>query len=188
MGVAGEKQPGTMAAVIGLSVDAIEEELAKVRSGVVVPANQNTPEQTVISGAVKAVNEACERLKQAGAKRAILLPVSGAFHSPLMQEAADEFSGFLEEVCFTDARVPVVSNVTARPEVSGAIIKGLLVRQLVSPVRWVETITFLEAADCGTCAEAGPQSVLKGLAGKCSTTLKVVPLGTSENIFSLLGR
>lgn len=188
MGAAGEKKPGAMAAIIGMSVDEIGVVLSRVTSGIVVPANQNTPEQTVISGEIDAVNEACELLKQAGAKRAIVLPVSGAFHSPLMQDVADEFKGYLADITFRDPACPVISNVTAQPETSGERLRELLVQQLVSPVRWVETVGFIESAECGTCCEVGPQSVLKGLVGKCCRDLKVVSFGTAENVFSLFGQ
>lgn len=186
MAVAGKNKPGTMAAVIGLSKEQIAEVLKSVSSGIVVPANENTPEQTVISGEIPAVNEACEKLKAAGAKRAMLLPVSGAFHSPLMQSAADEFSAVLDTLSFLSPRCPVITNVTARPESDPNILKSLLVKQLISPVRWVDSIKTLSGLDCGTCIETGPGNVLKGLTKKCSDSLNVVPSDTATNIYSLL--
>ncbi|MBN1604037.1 MAG: ACP S-malonyltransferase [Chitinispirillaceae bacterium] len=186
MAKAGKSSAGAMAAVMGLSKEAISVVLKKVTSGVVVTANENTPEQTVISGEVTAVNEACTLLKEAGAKRAIVLPVSGAFHSPLMQSAADEFSQVLDTLTFSVPRCPVVTNVTAKPETDPQLMKSLLVKQLVSPVRWVDSMQSLVSRDYGTCIEVGPGSVLKGLAKKCQNTLNVISCDTVTNIYSLL--
>jgi [acyl-carrier-protein] S-malonyltransferase len=186
MAKAGKSSAGTMAAVIGLSKDKISEVLKKVSSGVVVTANENTPEQTVISGEVPAVNEACTLLKEAGAKRAMLLPVSGAFHSPLMQSAADEFSQVLDSVTFSTPHCPVITNVTAKPETDPQLMKKLLVKQLVSPVKWVDSMQSLVGQNCGTCIEVGPGSVLKGLGKKCQDTLNVISCDTVTNIYSLL--
>jgi [acyl-carrier-protein] S-malonyltransferase len=185
MAKAGQKRPGTMAAVIGLTVEQIRAALAQVTDGIVVPANQNSPGQTVISGEVAAVNKACEVLKQAGAKRAILLPVSGAFHSPLMKEAAEEFSAYLAGVSFSVPRCPVVANVTAQPEKDPVQMKKLLIDQLMSPVRWVETMQFLGTAGQASALEVGPGKVLKGLAADCALPINVVSCGTAENVFSL---
>jgi len=167
----GKATPGTMAAVIGMSREKIAEVLATVSSGIVVPANENSPEQTVISGEVPAVTEACEKLKAAGAKRAMLLPVSGAFHSPLMQVAADEFAPFLDTITFSAPRCPVITNVTAKAETDPMLMKSLLVKQLISPVHWVDAMNTLAQLDFGVCLETGPGSVLKGLAKKCSDSL-----------------
>lgn len=186
MAKAGKATAGTMAAVIGLSKEKIAEVLQKVGSGIVVPANENTPEQTVISGEVPAVNEACTLLKAAGAKRAMLLPVSGAFHSPLMQGAADEFSQVLDTITFSKPCCPVITNVTAKPETDPALMKSLLVKQLVSPVRWVDSMQALVGQDYGTCCEVGPGSVVKGLAKKCQDSLNVISCDTVTNIYSLL--
>jgi len=130
--------------------------------------------------------EACELLKQAGAKRAVLLPVSGAFHSPLMQQAADEFRGVLAKVTFRRGRCPVLSNVTARPESDPDRQRELLVEQLVSPVRWVDTVAALRGLEHGRCLEVGPGSVVKGLVKGCAPELAVVPCGTAENVYSVL--
>ncbi len=185
MAAVGKARPGSMAAVIGLSVEKIREVLGTVGSGVVVPANQNTPEQTVISGETAAVNEACELLKQAGAKRAIVLPVSGAFHSPLMQPAADEFAAVLSDVAFAAPRCPVVANVTATPETDGARLRELLVEQLVSPVRWVESVSAIGALEHGACLEVGPGAVIKGLVKACDSGLAVMSCGSAENVYSV---
>ncbi len=185
MAKAGEVTKGTMAAVIGLSREQISEVLAIVTEGVVVPANENSPEQTVISGDVPAVQAACEKLKEAGAKRAILLPVSGAFHSPLMEQAANEFKTFLSEITFNKAQCPVITNVAAQPEEDGETLKELLVKQLLSPVRWVDAMTQVDASGHDTAVEVGPGSVLKGLAKKCQLAMNVVSCGTVDNLYFL---
>ena len=186
MAEAGKNSAGTMAAVIGLTGDALAAALAEVTSGVVVPANENTPEQTVISGEVTAVQEACEKCKAAGAKRAIVLPVSGAFHSPLMQSAADAFAAFLEGITFAAPHCPVISNVSAAAETDPLKIKELLLKQLTSPVKWVDSMTALSTLDHGTCLETGPGTVIKGLVKKCIPALNVIPCDSATNIYSLL--
>lgn len=185
MAEAGKEVKGAMAAIIGLQREKIAEVLKSVK-GIVVPANENSPEQTVISGDAEAVKEACDLLKSSGAKRAVMLPVSGAFHSPLMQGAAEEFSKVLESINFSDARCPVLTNVLAQPETSGNVLKNLLVKQLTSPVKWVDIMKNLEKLDYGVCVEAGPGVVLKGLAKKCSESINVVSSNTATNIYSLL--
>jgi [acyl-carrier-protein] S-malonyltransferase len=187
MAQAGKARPGTMAAVMGMTKEKIAEVLKQV-SGIVVPANENSPEQTVISGEVPAVSEACEKLKAAGAKRAILLPVSGAFHSPLMQAAADEFSKVLANLSFSSPKCPVITNVSAKPESDPSILRQLLVKQLISPVHWVDSIATLSTLDYGICVETGPGSVLKGLVKKCNENINVVPSDTATNIYSLLNQ
>ena len=187
MARAGERNPGAMAAIVGMDRDKIVSVLAQVKSGVVVPANENSPDQTVISGEVAAVNEACELLKEAGAKRAIPLPVSGAFHSPLMQPAAEELAAALEPVNFLAPRCPVIANVTARPEGDPALMKDLLIRQLISPVRWVDSMKTLFECRPSNCAEVGPGAVLKGLMKKCQPEINVVSCDGVNNVYSLLG-
>jgi len=186
MANAGKEAPGTMAAVIGMDKAKIVDVLKTVTSGIIVTANENTPEQTVISGEVAAVNDACEKLKAAGAKRAMILPVSGAFHSPLMQKAADVYSTILDTVTFNAPRCPVILNVSAKVESDASQIKQLVRKQLVSPVRWVESIASLAALDFGTCIEVGPGSVIKGLVKKCNESINVVSCDTATNIYSLL--
>jgi [acyl-carrier-protein] S-malonyltransferase len=186
MARAGADTPGTMAAIMGMPKDKIREVLTQECDGIVVCANENCSDQTVISGEVSAVTAACEKLKAAGAKRAILLTVSGAFHSPLMQKAADEFSSYVAKVTFSAPRCPVISNVTALPETDAGKIGDLLIRQLVSPVRWLDSMIHLSTLDYGVCVEAGPGSVLRNLAKKCSDTLNVVPCDTAENLYSLI--
>jgi [acyl-carrier-protein] S-malonyltransferase len=186
MAQAGKNAPGTMAAIIGLERAKIIDVLSGISSGIVVPANENSPEQTVISGEIAAVNEACEKLKAAGAKRAMVLPVSGAFHSPLMKAAAENFAETLDRAVFSNPRCPVIANVTANAETDGTVLKQLLLKQLMSPVRWVDSMKLLCGLDYGTCLETGPGSVLKGLARKCCDTLNVISCDTATNIYSLL--
>jgi [acyl-carrier-protein] S-malonyltransferase len=186
MAEAGKKTPGTMAAVIGLPKQQIVDALTRGVTGIVVCANENSPDQTVISGEIPAVTQACEVLRKVGAKRAIQLPVSGAFHSPLMAPCAEEFAAFLAQFVFSDPKCPVIANVTAQPETSGAVLKSLLVKQLTSPVRWVDSMASLCATDHGTCIEVGPGNVLSGLARKCDSRLNVVSCGTVENVYSLV--
>jgi len=185
MAEAGKKVEGTMAAIIGLDKETIAEVLDGV-SGTVVPANENAPGQIVISGDVPAVKEACEKLKAAGAKRALPLPVSGAFHSPLMKDAADEFQSVLQSLQFQQPQCPVICNVTGKAENDPQKIKELLIQQLMSPVRWVMTMDTLASVDSGTFLEVGPGNILRGLAKKCNNELNVVPCDSGTNIYSLL--
>lgn len=178
-------RPGTMAAVVGMPKERIAEICAAGAAGVVVCANENSPDQTVISGEIEAVKDACERLKSSGAKRAILLPVAGAFHSPLMKQAADEFSAFIAPYVFKAPRCPVICNVTAQVETMPEKVKELLIRQLISPVRWVESMAALAALDHGVLIETGPGNVLKNLAKKCDDRLNVLPGDTVSNVFSI---
>jgi len=187
MADAGQQNPGAMAAIMGMERDALATILSQVGIGVVVPANENSPDQTVISGEAGAVNEACEKLKEAGAKRAIPLPVSGAFHSPLMQPAAERLAVALESVVFSPPRCPVIANVTAMPEGDPALLKSLLVKQLVSPVRWVDSMKTLANCRPKACAEVGPGAVLKGLVKKCQPEINVVSCDGVNNVYSLLG-
>jgi len=186
MAKVGKETPGAMAAVLGMPVDQIHAVLVKVTSGIVVSANENSPEQNVISGEVAAVSDACEQLKAAGAKRAVPLPVSGAFHSPLMQKAADEFSSFIAAFRFLSPQCPVIANVTAQKETSVEKVKELLIKQLVSPVRWVDCMRTLAASDHGRCLETGPGSVLKNLAKKSFEQLNVLSCDTVENLYSVI--
>jgi [acyl-carrier-protein] S-malonyltransferase len=185
MTAAGAKKPGAMAAVIGMDKGKIAEILQTVAAGIVVTANENTPDQTVISGETAAVKEAGEKLKAGGAKKVVPLPVSGAFHSPLMQEAADAMAQVLLPVQFNAPKCPVIANVTARPETDAGLLKDLLVKQLVSPVRWVESMLAVAACGCGTAVEAGPGSVLRGLARKCHGELNVTGAGSAAEISTL---
>lgn len=188
MASVGRTAPGTMAAVIGMDKSKIVEVLSSVTEGIVVCANENSPDQTVISGEVAAVNAACEKLKAAGAKRVVPLPVSGAFHSPLMQKAADEFGAAVDAVTWQKPACPIIANVTASPQTDATAIKGLLIKQLLSPVRWVDSVAGLKARGPLRCIEVGPGAVLQGLARKIDKDLTVVGCGTAENVFSVIGR
>lgn len=186
MASAGEKAPGTMAAVIGLPKEKIAEVLSSVQEGVVVPANENTTEQTVISGEVSAVEKACDLLKQAGAKRAIVLPVSGAFHSPLMKCITDDFAQTLESVTFRDPVCPIVPNVTAQLETRPDEIKRLLIEQLTAPVRWVDSIRRIKTENHTAALEVGPGAVLQGLVRKIDREINVIPCSSVEKLYSLI--
>jgi [acyl-carrier-protein] S-malonyltransferase len=186
MAEAGRANPGAMAAVLGMVRDRIIDVIGQVKSGVVVAANENAPEQTVISGEAAAVSEACELLKAAGAKRAMPLPVSGAFHSPLMLPAADKLSEALKSVKFSAPRCPVIANVTAKPETDPALLKDLLIKQLVSPVRWVESMNTLAALSPPACAEVGPGAVLRGLAKKCVPEMNILACDSVNNLYFIV--
>ena len=165
-----ELQPGTMAAVIGLPDDTIVKICQDVTAEghVVVAANFNCPGQLVISGSVEGINEACERLKEAGAKRALPLKVGGAFHSPLMQPAKDELAAAIEATVFSAPAVPVYQNVDARPHTDAAEIKQNLIAQLTSSVRWTETVQNMIADGADDFTECGPGKALQGMIGRIS--------------------
>lgn len=158
--------PSTMAAVLGLEDEKVEEACASVADEVVVAANYNCPGQLVISGSVKGVEKACELLKSMGAKRALVLPVGGAFHSPLMEPARVELARAIENCSFHPPRVPVYQNVTALPEPTPGQIKIRLMEQLTAPVRWTQTIRNMWAAGARSFIECGPGNVLQGLVRK----------------------
>ena len=153
---------GTMAAVIGLPNETVEEVCARV-DGLVIPANYNSPGQVVISGEREAVAAACAALKEAGAKRALPLPVSGAFHSPLMEPARVELAAAIEATPFQAPRCPVYQNVSAQAETEPEAIKANLLRQLTSPVRWTQSVEAMLADGAGEFIETGPGAVLQGL-------------------------
>lgn len=160
-----EITPGIMAAVIGAEPRLIEDICSKI-DGTVVPANYNSDNQIVISGSVDAVNEACIKLKESGARRTLPLSVGGAFHSPLMQYAAEELSLAIERVPFKEPMCPIYQNVTALSSTDPAEIKANLLSQLTSPVRWSQTIRNMAADGADTFIEIGPGKVLQGLISK----------------------
>lgn len=162
-----EKVPGTMAAVIKLEDSVIEDICAGIPG--VVPANYNSPGQVVISGELSAVEKACALLKEAGAKRALVLPVSGAFHSPLMEPARVELAKAIEATPFKAPRCPIYQNVTAAPTTDPEVIKENALKQLTSPVRWTQTVRNMIADGAGRFVEIGPGSVLQGLVGRIAT-------------------
>lgn len=161
-----EKVPGTMAAVIKLDDQTIEKICADIPG--VVPANYNSPGQVVISGEQAAVEEACAKLKEAGAKRAIVLPVSGAFHSPLMEPARVELAKAIEATPFNKPFCPIYQNVTALPTTDPEVIKANVLKQLTSPVRWTKTVQNMIADGALRFVEIGPGSVLQNLVGRIS--------------------
>jgi len=160
-----EAQPSTMAAVTGLPDEKVEEICASI-PGIVVPANYNCPGQLVISGAFPAVEAACVALKAAGAKRALLLPVGGAFHSPLMEPARMELAEAIRKANIKTPICPVYQNVDTKPHTDPQIIKQNLVMQLTSPVRWTQSVLNMVADGATHFIESGPGSVLQGLVKK----------------------
>ena len=167
-----EQQPGGMAAVLGLDDKTIEDVCASVE-GVVVAANYNCPGQLVISGADAAVDVACEKLKAAGARRALRLPVGGAFHSPLMEPARQELEAAIAEAEFMTPSCPVYQNVDAQPYTDAEQIKKNLIAQLTAPVRWTQIAENMIADGVTEFTEVGPGNVLQGLVSKVSREVAV---------------
>ena len=161
-----EKEPSTMAAVLGLSDEAVEEGCAEITDAIVVPANYNCPGQLVISGSIEGIDKACELLKEKGAKRALKLPVGGAFHSPLMQPASEELQAAIYATTFSIPVCPVYQNVNAKPQTDPTQIKLNLIAQLTAPVRWTQTVKNMVADGAVEFFELGPGDVLKGLVKK----------------------
>ena len=163
-----EANPGTMAAIIGLSDEKVEEVCASVSTdkNIVVAANYNCPGQLVISGNIDAVNKACEKMKEAGAKRALPLKVGGAFHSPLMQPAKDELQAAIEKTTFKMPKCPVYQNVDAKAHTDAAEIKSNLIAQLTSSVRWTASVQAMIAAGANDFTECGPGTALQGMIGR----------------------
>ena len=157
-----EAEPSTMAAILGLE-DNVVEEVCDAVDGIVVAANYNCPGQLVISGAVPAVEEACAKLTEAGAKRALMLPVGGAFHSPLMEPARTELAAAIEATTFSNPSCPVYQNVPATAISDPEEIKKNLVAQLTAPVKWTQTMNNMIADGCSSVTEVGPGKVLQGL-------------------------
>lgn len=160
-----ELAPSTMAAVLGLEDSVVEEICSKVE-GVVVPANYNCPGQLVISGETAAVETACEALKAAGAKRALLLPVGGAFHSPMMEPAREELARAIEATQFSTPVCPVYQNVTAQAVSDPQALKANLITQLTAPVKWTQSVAQMIADGASEFTEVGPGNVLQGLVKK----------------------
>ena len=165
-----EATPGTMAAIIALPDETVEQVCREVSTDdcLVIPANYNCPGQLVISGNVEAVNAACEKLKEAGAKRALVLPVSGAFHSPLMQAAKEELAQAIEQTEFKTPCCPVYQNVDALPHTDPAEIKANLMAQLTGSVRWTKSIQNMIADGADDFTECGPGKALQGMIAKIS--------------------
>jgi [acyl-carrier-protein] S-malonyltransferase len=160
-----ELTPGTMAAVLALADETVEE-VCKSIDGVVVAANYNCPGQLVISGELSAVEAACEKMKEAGAKRALLLPVGGAFHSPLMEPAREKLEAAIRNTNFTEPMCPVYQNVPATSITSPDEIKSNLIAQLTAPVKWTQSVQNMIADGAEEFTEVGPGKVLQGLVAK----------------------
>jgi [acyl-carrier-protein] S-malonyltransferase len=161
-----EINPSTMAAVLGLDDAKVEEVCAGITDEVVVAANYNCPGQLVISGSINGINIACEQMKAAGAKRALVLQVGGAFHSPLMEPAREELQAAIEATTFVNAICPVYQNVDAKPYTDAASIKQNLINQLTAPVRWTQSVQNMVAEGAAKFTEVGPGNVLQGLVKK----------------------
>ena len=168
-----EQEPGTMAAVLGLE-DAKVESICAAIEEVVVPANYNCPGQLVISGSKKGIEIACEQLKAAGAKRALVLPVGGAFHSPLMMHAEEELVAAIESAKFYQPICPVYQNVVAKAVIRPEEIKMNLIHQLTGPVKWTQSVQQMVNDGASTFTEFGPGKVLQGLVQKINKELTVV--------------
>ena len=160
-----EKTPSTMAAIIGLADEKVEEICAEI-DGIVVPANYNCAGQLVISGEISAVENACAKLKEAGAKRALMLPVSGGFHSPCMESARTELENAIRNTKFSEPICAVYQNVDSKPHTNPEEIQNNLVAQLTSPVRWTQSVQNMVADGATHFAELGPGNVLQGLIKK----------------------
>ena len=163
---------GTMAAVLALT-DGVVEDICANTQGIVVAANYNCPGQLVISGEVPAVVSACEQLKVKGAKRALLLPVGGAFHSPLMEPARKQLADAINQTLFTKPSCPIYQNVTAQPTQDTGVIKDNLIAQLTGPVRWTQTIRAMHDDGATHFVECGPGKVLQGLIRKIDSKVQV---------------
>lgn len=168
-----EIAPSTMAAVLALE-DQVVEKICNEIDGVVVAANYNCPGQLVISGETKAVELACEQLKEAGAKRALLLPVGGGFHSPMMQPAREELAKAIEQVDFKKPICPVYQNVSTKGETDPEVIKQNLITQLTAPVKWTQSVQQMVADGATTLVEVGPGKVLVGLVKKIDPSVEAI--------------
>lgn len=168
-----ELNPSTMAAILNLSDEKVEEICASITDEIVVAANYNCPGQLVISGSIKGIEKACELMKAAGAKRALVLPVGGAFHSPLMEPARLELAAAIKATTFAKPICPIYQNVDAKPYTEVAQIQENLISQLTAPVRWTQTVQNMAADGATLFIECGPGKVLQGLVKKISAASEV---------------
>lgn len=183
MAQAGDKSPGSMAAVLGLEAGKLDAVLREASAaGQVVAANYNTPSQIVLSGSVSGVQAAAKLAEAAGAKKVVMLAVSGAFHSPLMEFAVAGLREGLAKVAIQAPKVPLITNVEAEPVSDPETIRGLLLRQLTSPVRWVESMQKALSLGCAEALEVGPGKVLMGLARGINRDMKVFPVENPEDL------
>jgi [acyl-carrier-protein] S-malonyltransferase len=166
-------RPSTMAAILGLADNVIEEVCAGITDEIVVPANYNCPGQVVISGTIEGVEKACELLKAAGAKRALILPVGGAFHSPLMEPAREELASAIHAAQFEAPICAIYQNVNAKPATEVSVIKDNLISQLTAPVRWTQSVEQMVVDGAETFIECGPGKVLQGLVKKISSQSEI---------------
>lgn len=166
-----EINPSTMAAVLGLADEVVEKVCSEIENEVVVAANYNCPGQLVISGSLAGIQDACEKMKAAGAKRALVLQVGGAFHSPLMMPAQQELQAAIEATLFNNPICPVYQNVDAKPYTAADSIKQNLIKQLTAPVRWTQTVQNMVADGATSFTEVGPGNVLQGLVKKIAPEL-----------------
>jgi [acyl-carrier-protein] S-malonyltransferase len=169
--------PSTMAAIIGLDDKKVEDICASITNEVVVAANYNCPGQIIISGSIKGIEEACILLKEAGAKRALILPVGGAFHSPLMEPAKEELSEAIEKTLFNTPFCPVYQNVVARAVTDPVQIKSNLIAQLTGPVKWTQTVEQMIKDGASYFTESGPGKVLQGLISKINREVQLDGIG-----------
>ena len=166
-----EKEPSTMAAILNLDDDVVEKICSEI-DGVVVPANYNCPGQLVISGSVEAVQTACEKLTEAGARRALILPVGGAFHSPLMEPAREELAAAINSTNINSPICPIYQNVNALPMKDSEQIKANLIAQLTAPVKWTQTMQNMLQDGASSVIEVGPGKVLQGLFKKVNREIE----------------
>ena len=187
MQAAGKRRPGTMAAILGLDDVAVDALCKAVQiEGAITPANFNCPGQIVISGERAAVLRAIEEAPDRGARHAMELPVSGAFHSELMQPAVDALADVLEDIAFSPAQIPVVPNVTAEPTRDSDLLKRLLIQQVVSPVRWTASMMALVSKGVDRAVEVGPGNTLRGLMRRINRKVSVSNAGTLEEVEGLI--
>jgi len=171
-----EINPSTMAAVLGLEDEVVEKVCSQISGEVVVPANYNCPGQLVISGSNKGIEIACEKMKEAGAKRAMPLPVGGAFHSPLMEPAREELAQAIKETTFNQPKCPVYQNVNAQGSIDIEAIKENLIAQLTAPVKWTQSVHQMVQDGATIFIESGPGKVLQGLVKKINRQSEVAQL------------
>jgi [acyl-carrier-protein] S-malonyltransferase len=177
----GEKNPGTMAAIIGLS-DELVKSLCQEVSGIVVAANFNAPGQVAISGEIEAVKKVAELAKAKGALKAVMLQVSGAFHSPLLKKSAQEFKQFLANFTIKEPKLPIIPNISGEPVNTAVAIRESLENQLISPVLWTKTIQTAKNLGFNKFYEVGPGKVLTGLLKRIDNSLTCIPVSSTEEI------
>ena len=182
MNEAAVNNSGKMAAILGMEANKINEVLKNVKSGIAQVANYNTPEQTVITGEEKAIEEACELLKEAGAKKVIMLNVSGAFHSSLMDSASNEFKTFVDSLKIQDAKIPVITNVDALETTNAVDFKAKMPSQINSSVKWVDSVNKMIDSGIDTFIELGAGKVLSGLVKKINKEVKVFNIQDMDSL------